>query len=135
MQCAYKCVVIKLLQTSVMTYQNKYRPVSCSSSHSKEPNLCGGWIESLPVCATTCHVTLLCKIPKQTTTCLNWILYALLMYQQHILSPFLAHLYHTKVAVYCNLWQLHLHLHVVLDQYVSVAHLLHNGYRLLYQKQ
>ena len=134
MQCAYECAVLKLSQTSVRIQQNKYRPVSCSSSQNQEPHLCGGWTGSLPEFSTTFHVTPLCKIPKPTTTFLNCILYTLLMYQQHILSLHLICLHQIRVAVYCTLSQLHLHLHVLLDQYVPLGHLLDNGYTLLYQK-
>ena len=42
MHCAYECSVFKLSQTSVIIHQNKYRPVCCSSSHTKQPHLCDG---------------------------------------------------------------------------------------------
>jgi len=55
------------------------------------------------------------------------------MYLQHILSLHFVCLHDTKVAVYCiSSWH-HQHLCVLLDQYVSLGHLLHNGYNL-YQK-
>jgi len=130
LQCAYECAVCKLLQTSVIIYQNNYRAVSCSSSHTKhsssqykEPHLCGEWIGNFPEFATICHVKPLCKMPNPTTTCLNCILHTLLMYQQHILSLHSLCLHHTTVAVYCILSQLHLHLPVVLDQYISMGQL------------
>ena len=73
------------------------------------------------------------KMPKPTTTFLHLISCALLIYQQLISSLHLANLYHTKVALYCISLQLHLHLCVVLDHYVSLGLLLHNGCNL-YQK-
>jgi len=42
MQCADECAIFKLSQTSVIIHQNKYRTVSCSPSHTKEPQLCCG---------------------------------------------------------------------------------------------
>jgi len=56
------------------------------------------------------------------------------MHQQHILSLHLLCLEHTKVAVYCISSRLLLHVCVLLDQYASLGHLLHNGYSLLYKQ-
>ena len=39
--------------TKFILHQNSYRPVSRSSSHSKEPNLCVGWIEGFTEFAPT----------------------------------------------------------------------------------
>ena len=124
MQRANTCAVFKLLHTSVILHQKNSRPVSRPSSHSKQLHR---------ICTYFCDTSRLCKIPKPTTTCLQCILYALLLYQQHILSLHFVCLHHTNVAVYCiSSWH-HPHLCVLLDQYVSLGHLLHNGYNL-YQK-
>jgi len=87
MQYPYECVVFKLLQTSVIIQQHNQRSVSCSPSHTKEPHLCCGWIESITEFASICVMShLFAKCHSQSPLAYIEFDMPLLMYQQHTLS-------------------------------------------------